>query len=167
MLTWPAHACVQDFLESGVYKQPHMALPDGAPRQIEERFMRTMGRKLPGVPYMVTSKAPKKSTEWNRVVAVFVTGQTWQFKDWPHKACLCRLHTSSPVPVSLAFICRSRSAAQPSAARKLLSTCPFDLLLKVVPSCYHSVISPASSAPDPGVRDVCESVAEFEYCIGL
>ena len=47
--------------------------------------MRTMGRKPPGVPYVVTSKAPEKRSEaWRRVVAVFVTGQAWQFKGWPH-----------------------------------------------------------------------------------
>ena len=72
---------MQDFLENGVYRQP-----SEAPKQTAEKFMRKMGRKEPGVPYLVTSKAPdKRSEEWRRVVAVFVTGQTWQFKEWPHE----------------------------------------------------------------------------------
>ena len=51
--------------------------------------MRTMGRKPPGVPYVITSKAPHASSnDWRRVVAVFVSGQAWQFKDWPHQARL-------------------------------------------------------------------------------
>ena len=74
---------MQDFLEAGVYRQPSEA---GAPKQTAEKFMRKMGRKDPGVPYLVTCKAPdKRSEEWRRVVAVFVTGQTWQFKGWPHE----------------------------------------------------------------------------------
>ena len=78
---------LQEFLQHGVYKLPHEALPDGAPRPAVDKFMRTMGRKPPGVPYVLTSKAPDiKSNDWRRVVAVFVSGQTWQFKDWPFKA---------------------------------------------------------------------------------
>ena len=74
---------MQDFLENGVYRQPS---EDGGPRQTEEKLMRKMARKEPGVPYLVTSKAPdKRSEDWRRVVAVFVTGQTWQFKGWPHE----------------------------------------------------------------------------------
>lgn len=80
--TKPGHVCVQEFLQNGVYRQPR---DDGAPRPTEETFMRTIGRKPPGVPYVVTSKAPeKRSEDWRRVVAVFVTGQAWQFKGWPH-----------------------------------------------------------------------------------
>ena len=76
------HVCAQEFLQNGVYRQPR---DDGAPRPTEETFMRTIGRKPPGVPYVVTSKAPeKRSEDWRRVVAVFVTGQAWQFKGWPH-----------------------------------------------------------------------------------
>ena len=78
---------LQEFLQHGVYKLPHEALPDGAPRPAVDKFMRTMGREPPGVPYVITSKAPDiRSNDWRRVVAVFVSGQTWQFKDWPHKA---------------------------------------------------------------------------------
>ena len=78
---------LQEFLQHGVYKLPHEALPEGVPRQTVDKFMRTMGRKPPGVPYVITSKAPDiRSNDWRRVVAVFVSGQTWQFKDWPHKA---------------------------------------------------------------------------------
>ncbi len=77
---------MQDFLENGVYRHPS---EDGAPKQTAEKFMRKMGRKEPGIPYLVTSKAPdKRSEEWRRVVAVFVTGQTWQFKGWPHEVHL-------------------------------------------------------------------------------
>ena len=82
-----ANMSLQEFLQHGVYKLPHEALPEGAPRPAVEKFMRTMGRKPPGVPYVITSKAPDtRSNDWRRVVAVFVSGQTWQFKDWPFKA---------------------------------------------------------------------------------
>lgn len=82
----------QEFLQNGVFRQPR---DDGAPRPTGETFMRTMGRKPPGVPYVVTSKAPeKRSEDWRRVVAVFVTGQAWQFKGWPHDVRPSRLqHT--------------------------------------------------------------------------
>ena len=36
------------------------------------------------VPYRVTDCPQKLSpAEWDRVVAVFVTGKLWQFKNWP------------------------------------------------------------------------------------
>jgi parafibromin len=38
------------------------------------------------VKYEVTDKAPhKRSEDWARVVAVFVSGKEWQFKDWPFR----------------------------------------------------------------------------------
>ena len=56
---------LQEFLQHGVYKLPHQALPDGAPRPAVDKFMRTMGREPPGVPYVITSKAPDiKSNDW-------------------------------------------------------------------------------------------------------
>ena len=38
------------------------------------------------IKYEVTDKAPhKRSEDWARVVAVFVSGKEWQFKDWPFR----------------------------------------------------------------------------------
>ena len=38
------------------------------------------------IKYEVTDKAPdKRSPDWARVVAVFVSGKEWQFKNWPFK----------------------------------------------------------------------------------
>lgn len=46
---------------------------------------RTFRREKP-VKYVITDVTPdRRSKDWERVVAVFVMGQFWQFKDWPHE----------------------------------------------------------------------------------
>lgn len=36
--------------------------------------------------YVITDVTPdKRSKDWDRVAGVFVMGQFWQFKDWPHE----------------------------------------------------------------------------------
>lgn len=43
-------------------------------------------KRSPSVKYRVTDEAPSRdSKDWQRVVAVFVSGKAWQFKDWPFK----------------------------------------------------------------------------------
>ena len=55
----------------------------GVKKEARGTFLRKVGRPKP-VLYEVTDKNPTKK-EWNRVVAVFVTGQAWQFKEWPNE----------------------------------------------------------------------------------
>ena len=70
-----------------MYRFPQAVEGEGAKKSSSASFSRTVGRAKPVV-YHITERAPKPtSSDWHRVVAVFVTGQTWQFKGWPHKAC--------------------------------------------------------------------------------
>jgi hypothetical protein len=67
-----------------VYKFPQQCVDEGAPKKSYDVFQRTIGKAKP-VLYHITNKAPDpKSHDWRRVVAVFVSGQAWQFKGWPH-----------------------------------------------------------------------------------
>ena len=84
------------FLEEGKY------VPNGECREDVETksgqcwIQRSLGRKTPVI-YEVRDKAPakyqfvdgekKRNPEWNRVVAVFVLGAKWQFKEWPFVGC--------------------------------------------------------------------------------
>ena len=42
-------------------------------------------KRAPSVKYLITDQVPTSSSDWACVVAVFVSGKTWQFKDWPFK----------------------------------------------------------------------------------
>ena len=42
-------------------------------------------KRSPSVKYVVTDVAPTNQADWACVAAVFVSGKTWQFKDWPFK----------------------------------------------------------------------------------
>ena len=43
-------------------------------------------KRSPSVKYRVTDEVPSRdSKDWQCVVAVFVSGKAWQFKDWPFK----------------------------------------------------------------------------------
>lgn len=43
-------------------------------------------KRNPSVKYRITDEAPSRdSKDWQCVVAVFVSGKAWQFKDWPFK----------------------------------------------------------------------------------
>lgn len=74
---------LQDFLEEGSYKSNESMRAAGVKKEARGTFLRKVGRPKP-VLYEVTDKNPTKK-EWNRVVAVFVTGQAWQFKEWPNE----------------------------------------------------------------------------------
>jgi len=45
-------------------------------------ILRTYKRDQP-TKYEITDQVPKSGEDWKRVVAVFVHGANWQFKDWP------------------------------------------------------------------------------------
>lgn len=71
-----------DFLENSSYVTIEEKRKSGAPREKE----RLISRILPnGVrsKYLLIDNPKLGSKDWERVVAVFATGQGWQFKDWP------------------------------------------------------------------------------------
>jgi RNA pol II accessory factor, Cdc73 family, C-terminal len=73
-------------LEEGAFKPTEQCKADGAKKLQFATFNRSIGRAKP-VPYHITDKAPAAGhPDWKRVVAVFVQGVNWQFKDWPFKA---------------------------------------------------------------------------------
>lgn len=78
---------VKEFLEDGVYiptdvkvKQMKGARPDCVTVQ------KKLSRDRVVTAYEVRDKpSTLKPDDWDRVVAVFVLGKEWQFKDWPFK----------------------------------------------------------------------------------
>ncbi|KAE8650352.1 protein CDC73 homolog [Cucumis sativus] len=80
---------VKEFLEDGVFiptdvkvKQMKGARPDCV--TVQKKFSRDRDRVVTA--YEVRDKpSALKSEDWDRVVAVFVLGKEWQFKDWPFK----------------------------------------------------------------------------------
>lgn len=80
---------VKDFLEDGVFiptdvkvKQMKGAKPDCV--TVQKKFSRDRDRVVTA--YEVRDKpSALKAEDWDRVVAVFVLGKEWQFKDWPFK----------------------------------------------------------------------------------
>lgn len=80
---------VKEFLEDGVYiptdvkvKQMNGVKPDCV--TVQKKFSRDRDRVVTA--YEVRDKpSALKSEDWDRVVAVFVLGKEWQFKDWPFK----------------------------------------------------------------------------------
>ncbi|XP_009345873.2 LOW QUALITY PROTEIN: protein CDC73 homolog [Pyrus x bretschneideri] len=80
---------VKEFLEDGVYiptdvkvKQMKGAKPDCV--TVQKKFSRDRDRVVTA--YEVRDKpSALKAEDWDRVVAVFVLGKEWQFKDWPFK----------------------------------------------------------------------------------
>ncbi|KAH7415566.1 hypothetical protein KP509_14G052600 [Ceratopteris richardii] len=71
----------KEFLQDGVY-----VMPDVKNKKPEVLyFYRKMGREKP-VKYEVRDKTTALSPkDWDRVLAAFVLGKEWQFKDWPFK----------------------------------------------------------------------------------
>ncbi|CAN0887055.1 Protein CDC73 homolog [Linum grandiflorum] len=80
---------VKEFLEDGVYvptdvkvKQMKGAKPECV--TVQKKFSTDRNRVMTA--YEVRDKPSSlKSDDWDRVVAVFVLGKEWQFKDWPFK----------------------------------------------------------------------------------
>uniref|UniRef100_A0A803Q1A8 PHP n=1 Tax=Cannabis sativa TaxID=3483 RepID=A0A803Q1A8_CANSA len=80
---------VKEFLEDAVYiptdvkaKQMKGLKPDCV--TVQKKFSRDRDRVVTA--YEVRDKpSALKAEDWDRVVAVFVLGKDWQFKDWPYK----------------------------------------------------------------------------------
>ncbi|GMI64232.1 PLANT HOMOLOGOUS TO PARAFIBROMIN [Hibiscus trionum] len=80
---------VKEFLEDGVFvptdvkvKQMKGVRPECV--TVQKKFSRDRDRVVTA--YEVRDKpSALKSEDWDRVVAVFVLGKEWQFKDWPFK----------------------------------------------------------------------------------
>ena len=83
--TWAVGA--QTILEDGQFKRWETCKEEGVKKQNLLVVRRSIGRKQPVV-YHVMDHAPDKKTDWQRVVAVFVSGQAWQFKGWPYSVRL-------------------------------------------------------------------------------
>lgn len=73
-----------DFFENGQYTFVEDKLKSGSKREQEV----TITRILPGpdkktVEYkIIDNHRMLRKSDWDRVVAVFASGQSWQFKDW-------------------------------------------------------------------------------------
>ncbi|EER91115.1 hypothetical protein BDA96_01G151500 [Sorghum bicolor] len=84
---------VKEFLEDGVFvpsEERMRATKGGKPESVtvQKKLIRTerAGGAGGAVSFEVRDKpASLKSDDWGRVVAVFVLGKEWQFKDWPFK----------------------------------------------------------------------------------
>mmetsp|Transcript_23539 Transcript_23539/g.56278 ORF Transcript_23539/g.56278 Transcript_23539/m.56278 type:complete len:262 (-) Transcript_23539:658-1443(-) len=75
----------RSFLEEGAFKTAEQCKAEGVQRAPLLSIKRTVDRKAP-VEYHVTDKLPPKhSSEWQRVVAVFVHGVTWQVRCAPRQ----------------------------------------------------------------------------------
>ncbi|KAF2285408.1 hypothetical protein GH714_003598 [Hevea brasiliensis] len=80
---------LREFLEDGIYiptdvkvKQMKGAKPDCV--TVQKKFSTDRNRVMTA--YEVRDKpSALKAEDWDRVVAVFVLGKEWQFKDWPFK----------------------------------------------------------------------------------
>lgn len=62
---------------------------EGAKKPAEAPFQRTFGVSRP-VSFVVSEKAPDAGDKaaWSRVLAVFVQGKEWQFREWPFQVRL-------------------------------------------------------------------------------
>ncbi|GMH18832.1 hypothetical protein Nepgr_020673 [Nepenthes gracilis] len=80
---------VKEFLEDGVFiptdvKMKQMKGPKPECVTVQKKFSRDRDRVVTA--YEVRDKpSALKAEDWDRVVAVFVLGKEWQFKDWPFK----------------------------------------------------------------------------------
>jgi len=74
-----------DFLQKSNYISIEQKQKEGTVRESSVILQRKMeGTEKRYFTYMITDNPAKfTAQDWNRVVAVFVTGQAWQFKGWP------------------------------------------------------------------------------------
>lgn len=70
-----------DFLENSTYITIEEKRKIGAPREKERLISRNLGAVRSK--YLLVDSPKLSPKDWERVVAVFATGQAWQFKDWP------------------------------------------------------------------------------------
>jgi parafibromin len=80
---------VKEFLEDGIFiptdvKAKQMKGPKPECVTVQKKFSTDRNRVMTA--YEVRDKpSALKGDDWDRVVAVFVLGKEWQFKDWPFK----------------------------------------------------------------------------------
>lgn len=80
---------VKEFLEDGVFiptdvKMKQMKGPKPECVTVQKKFSKDKDKVMTA--YEVRDKpSTLKADDWDRVVAVFVLGKEWQFKDWPFK----------------------------------------------------------------------------------
>jgi len=76
----------RDFLEDGVYVAPDIKAKQMPKKPECVTIQRKIGREKAPVVYEIRDKPSALAPgDWERVVAVFVLGKEWQFKDWPFK----------------------------------------------------------------------------------
>jgi len=76
----------KDFLEDGVYVAPDVKAKQMPKKPECVTIQRKIGREKAPVAYEIRDKPSALApNDWERVVAVFVLGKEWQFKDWPFK----------------------------------------------------------------------------------
>jgi parafibromin len=71
-----------DFLENSTYVTIEEKRKAGAPREKERYISRILSGGVRSK-YLLIDNPKLSPKDWERVVAVFATGQSWQFKDWP------------------------------------------------------------------------------------
>ena len=71
-----------DFLQNSTYISIEEKRKNGAPREKERFITRNVSTDVKSK-YLLVDNAKLNPKDWDRVVAVFATGQAWQFKDWP------------------------------------------------------------------------------------
>jgi len=77
----------KDFLEDGVYVAPDVKAKQMPKKPECVMIQRKIGREKAPVAYEIKDKPSALApNDWERVVAVFVLGKEWQFKDWPFKS---------------------------------------------------------------------------------
>lgn len=77
---------VKEFLEDGVFVQTDAKVKAGAAKPDCITVQKKFSRDRVVAAYEVRDKpSALKAEDWDRVVAVFVLGKEWQFKDWPFK----------------------------------------------------------------------------------
>ncbi|KAH0455315.1 hypothetical protein IEQ34_015347 [Dendrobium chrysotoxum] len=79
---------VKEFLEDGVFvsSEAKVKAMRGAPKPDCVTVQKKLSRDRVVAAYEVRDKPSAfKPEDWDRVVAVFVLGKEWQFKDWPFK----------------------------------------------------------------------------------
>lgn len=80
---------VKEFLEDGVFvpsESKMKGMRAGAPKPDCVTVQKKLSRDRAVAAYEVRDKTVGfKPEDWDRVVAVFVLGKEWQFKDWPFK----------------------------------------------------------------------------------
>ena len=88
---FPAQAPVyaQALLEEGRYITPEEGRASGVAKQSLILIRRTMGRPQEVLYHVTDQPPPPKDSAWYRVAAIFVTGASWQFKDYPLDVRMC------------------------------------------------------------------------------